>query len=56
MVKNPSTNAGDRAQSLGWQVPLEKEMATPIFLPRKFRGQRTLAGYNHGITKELDTT
>ena len=29
----------------GWEDPLEKEMATtPIFLPRKFHGQRSLAG------------
>ena len=31
--------------SLGWEDPLEKEMATtPVFLPGKFYGQRRLAG------------
>ena len=55
-LKNLPTNAGDRAQSLGWQVTLEKEMAAAVHLPGKSRGQRTLAGYSHGVTKELDKT
>ena len=30
---------------------------TPVFLPRKFHGQRSLVGYIvHGVTKESDTT
>ena len=28
MVKNLPNNAGDRVQSLDWEDPLEKEMAT----------------------------
>ena len=28
MVKNPPANAGDAVPSLGWEDPLEKEMAT----------------------------
>ena len=28
VVKNPPANAGDAFQSLGWEDPLEKEMAT----------------------------
>ena len=28
MVKNMPANTGDRVQSLGWEDPLEKEMAT----------------------------
>ena len=47
-------------QSLGQEDPLEEEMATtPVFLPGKSRGQRSLAGV-HGIPyspwgcKELD--
>ena len=28
VVKNPPANAGDMVQSLGWEDPLEKEMAT----------------------------
>ena len=35
-----------RVRSLGWEDPLEKEMAThsSIFLPGKFHGQRNLSG------------
>ena len=36
-----------RVRSLGREDPLEKEMApTPVFLPGKSRGQRSLAGYS----------
>ena len=36
-----------QAQSLGWEDPLEKEMApTPVFLPGKSHGQRSLVGYS----------
>jgi len=31
--------------SLGQEDPLEKEMATPVFLPGKYHGQRSLADY-----------
>ena len=32
-------------QSLGWEDPLEKEMAThSVFLPGKYHGQRSLVG------------
>ena len=37
--------------SLGWEDPLEKEMATPVFLPGKFQGQRNLVGYSPWVTK-----
>ena len=44
-------------QSLGWEDPLEKEMATtPAFFPGEFYGQRSLAGYSPWDCKELDTT
>ena len=33
-------------QSLGWEDPLEKGMATPVFLPGEFHGQRSLVGYS----------
>ena len=34
-------------QFLGWEDPLEEEMATPSsVLPGEFHGQRSLAGYN----------
>jgi len=33
-------------RSLGREDPLEKEMATtPVFLPGKFHGRRSLVGY-----------
>ena len=38
--------------SLDWDDPLEEEMTTtPVFLPGKSQGQRSLAGYSHGIAK-----
>ena len=46
-----------RVQSLGWEDPLKKEMvATEVFLPVKYHGQRCLAGYRSWGHKELDTT
>ena len=33
-----------QVQSPGWVDPLEKEMATPVFLPGKSHGQRSLGG------------
>ena len=34
-------------RSLGWEDPLEEEMATtPVFLPGKSHGQRSVAGYS----------
>ena len=29
-----------------WEDPLEKEMATPAFLPEKYHGQKSLVGYS----------
>ena len=47
VVKNLPANAG----SIPLENPLEREMATtPIFLPRKFHKQTSLAGV-HGVTK-----
>ena len=44
-------------QSLGWEDPLEKEMAThSVLLPGKSHGQRRLVGYSPWGCKELDTT
>ena len=39
--------------SLGWEDPLESEMATRFsILPWKiFHGQRSLVGYSHGVAK-----
>ena len=51
-------NARDQVQSLGWEDPLEKGIATlsPVFLPREFREQRSLSGYSPRGHKESDTT
>ena len=46
-----------QVQSLSWDDPLEKEMATlSIFLPGKPHGQRSLVGFSPWGCKELDTT
>ena len=45
--------------SLGPENALEEGMATgptPVFLPGKFHGQRSLAGYSSWDYKESDTT
>ena len=46
MVKNSPAVQESRVQSLSEKDPLEKEMATPVFLPGVSRGQRSLAGYS----------
>ena len=52
MVKNLPANV----QSLGQEDPLEKEMApTPISLPGKSHGQRSLVGYSPWGHKERMT-
>ena len=44
-------------QSLGQEDPLEKETATtPVLLPGKSRGQRSLVDYSPWDRKESDTT
>ena len=44
-------------RSLGWEDPLEKEMATcSSILPGKSHGQRSLVGYSSWVHKEWDTT
>jgi len=45
-----------RVQSLGWEDPLKKEMAThSSTLPEKSHGQRSLVGYSPWGRKKLDT-
>ena len=45
---------------LGWEDPLiswrRKWQPTPVFLPGKSQGQRSLVGCNPWGTEELDTT
>ena len=46
MIKNPPDNAGDLDP---WVKKIPQRRAwqpTPVFLPGKFHGQRSLAGYS----------
>ena len=51
MVKNPPANAGDIRKICGLdlcvrKIPWRRKwQPTPVFLPGKFHGQRSLAGY-----------
>ena len=55
MVKNLPAMQETRVQSLSWEDSLEKGMATtPVFFPREFHGQRSLAGYSPWGCKESD--
>ena len=46
-VKNLPAMQETQVRSLGWEDPLEKEwQPTPVFLPGKSHGQRSLAGYS----------
>ena len=57
MVKNLPAMQETHLQSLGQEDPLEKGMATtPVFLPGKFRGTKSLVGYSPWGHKELDIT
>ena len=60
-VKNPLANAGDGRDT--GSIPLlgrlpwsRKWQPTPEFLPGKFCGQKSLAGYRPHGCKEWDTT
>ena len=53
-VKNPPAMQEPRVRSLSWQDPPEKE--TPVFLPGKSHGQRSLVGYGPWGHKKSDTT
>ena len=45
--KSPPAIQETQVQSLGWEDPLERGMAThSIFLPGKSHGQRSLVGYS----------
>ena len=57
MVKNLPAVQESRVQSLSWEDPLEKEwQPTPVFLPGKSYGWRSLVGYSPWGHKESDTT
>ena len=54
--KESTCNPGDQVLFLGQEDPLEEETATPVYLPRKFHGQRSLVGYSPWVHKESDMT
>ena len=56
VVKDLPAMGENWVQSLGWEDPLEKGMATPVFLPGEFHGQRSLVGYSPWDCKESDMT
>ena len=61
MVKNPPANAGDPRNKglipeLGRSPGIENGNPLQYFLPEKFHGQRSLAGYSPWGCKESDTT
>ena len=57
MVKNLPAMWETRVLSLGWEDPLEKEMAIhSVLLPGKSHGLRSLVGYSLCGHKQLDTT
>ena len=56
MVKNPPKQE-TQVQYLGWENPLEEEMATHSSISaEKSHGQRSLEDYRPWGGKELDTT
>ena len=57
MVKNPPAMGETLVQFLGWEVTLEKGMATLQYsCLENPHGQRSLAGYSPWGHKELDMT
>ena len=62
MVKNLPANAGDKREVSsvpGWGKSPgggEEMATTPVFLPGKFHGQRSLVGYSPWACKESDMT
>ena len=56
MVKHLPAMWETWVRPLGQEDPLEKEMATPVLLPGKFHGLRSLVGYSPWGCKESDMT
>ena len=57
MVKCLPTVWETRVRSLGWEDPLEKNMApTPVFSPGESHGWRSMVGYSPRGRRESDTT
>ena len=56
-IKNLPAMQEVQFRSQGWEDPLQKgRVPTPVFLPREFDGQRSLAGYSPWSHKESYTT
>ena len=59
MVKNLPANAGDigdGGSTFGWRDPWRRQwQPSPVFLPGKSHGGRSLVGYSPWGHKELDT-
>ena len=55
-VQNLPAMQETQIQSLGQEDPLEKGMATPVFLPGEFHGRRRLMGYSPWGLRGLDKT
>ena len=56
-VKRLSTIWETRVRSLGWEVPWRRKwQSTPVLLPGKSHGQRSLVGYSPRGCKESDPT
>ena len=53
LVKNPPAKAGYNSLKIPWR---RKWQSTPVLLPGKSHGQRSLAGYSPWGHKESDTT
>ena len=57
MVNNPPADAGDSTDADSIPGPWKRKwQPTPVFLPGKPHGQRSLAGYSSEDHKELFTT
>ena len=56
-VKHLSTMRETWVQALGWEDPWRRKwQSTPVLLPGKSHGQRTLVGYSVWGRKESDMT
>ena len=57
MIKHLPAMWETGVRSLGWEDPLEEEMAThSVFLPGESHGRRSLVGYSPWGPKESDVT
>jgi len=53
VAKNPPAMLETKVQSLGWEDHLRRTwQPTPVFLPGKPHGQRSLVDKVHGVAKE----